>query len=130
MLKKLGFKKVGQRKKKPYMSEAAKDIGAGLAAGAVSTVSVFPLDTMTTRAQAKYFQGGKRYKGIEAAERLWKGLPLNEKFKPGTKFKQFTSLYKGLPFKLMKAVPGTAVTLGTYGLAKRYLDNKFTSKKS
>ena len=129
MLKKLGFKKISKRKK-PYMSEPAKDIAAGLAAGAVSTVSVFPLDTMTTRAQAKYMTSGKRYKGIEAAERVWKGLPLNQKFKPGTKFKQFASLYKGLPFKLMKAVPGTAVTLGTYGLAKRYLDNKFTSKKS
>jgi hypothetical protein len=66
---------------------------------------------------------------MEAAERLWKGLSLNEKFKPGTRFKQFRSLYTGLPYKLMKAVPGTAVTLGTYGIAKRYLDNKFTSIK-
>lgn len=129
MLKKLGFVKSSARKKKPYMSETTKDIGAGLTAGAVSTVTVFPLDTLTTRAQARYFQSGKRYKGVEAAERLWKGLPLNEKFKPGNKWKQIKSLYKGLPFKLMKAVPGTAVTLGTYGLAKRFLNDKFTSKK-
>jgi murein L,D-transpeptidase YcbB/YkuD len=129
MLKQLGFVKTSARRKKPYMSETAKDISAGLTAGAVSTVTVFPLDTLTTRAQARYFQIGKRYKGMEAAKRMWKGLPLTQRFKPGTKFKQFAALYKGLPFKLMKAVPGTAVTLGTYGLAKRFLNERFTSKQ-
>jgi len=129
MLKQLGFIKTSARKKKLYMSEGAKDIFSGLTAGAVSTVTVFPLDTLTTRAQARYFQGGKRYKGMEAAERLWKGLPLTQRFSPSTRFKQFAALYKGLPFKLMKAVPGTAVTLGTYGLAKRYLNTRYTSKK-
>jgi hypothetical protein len=34
-----------------------------------------------------------------------------------------------MPYKLMKTVPGTAVTLGVYGLASRFLDRRFTSKK-
>jgi len=29
----------------------------------------------------------------------------------------------------MKAVPGTAITLGAYGMTQRFLDKKFTSKK-
>ena len=61
MLKKLGFKKIS--KKKPYMSEAQKDIVGGLAAGGVSTSTVFPLDTLTTRAQTKFQTQGKRHKG-------------------------------------------------------------------
>jgi len=58
------------RKKKPYMSENAKDVTSGLVGGAVGTATVFPLDTLTTRAQAKYLQGTERYVGREAAERV------------------------------------------------------------
>tara|TARA_Y100000310_G_C20338312_1_gene648571 strand:- start:332 stop:721 length:390 start_codon:yes stop_codon:yes gene_type:complete len=129
MLKKLGFVKSSARRKKPYMSEGTKDVLSGFAGGAAGTITVFPLDTLTTRAQSKIHGAGKRYKGIEAAERLWKGLPLSQKFKPSTRFKRFASYYKGMPYKLMKTVPGTAVTLGVYGLAQRFLDKRFTSKK-
>ncbi|MBC8408591.1 MAG: MC/SLC25 family protein [Rhodobacteraceae bacterium] len=127
MLKKLGFKKIA-RKQKPHMSDPTKDVISGLAGGAVGTIAVFPLDTLTTRAQARYLQSGKQYKGVSAFKRIWKGLPLKESMKGGGKVKQVASLYKGLPFKLLKAAPGTAVTLGTYGVTKRFLDKHFTSK--
>ena len=118
------------RKKKPYMSESAKDVVSGLVGGATGTLTVFPLDTLTTRAQAKYLQGTERYAGREAAERVWKGMPLIKRRKPASLVKRFSALYRGVPFKLMKAVPGTAITLGAYGITQRFLDKKFTSKKS
>jgi hypothetical protein len=127
MLKKLGFKKYS--KKKPYMSEAQKDITSGLVAGGVSTSTVFPLDTLTTRAQTRFQTKGKRHKGWSAVKRLIQGKPIVEPSKPIGRLGRFMNLYKGLPYKLLKTVPGTAVTLGTYGFAKRQLDKKYTSKK-
>ena len=105
MLKKLGFYKHSQKKKR-YMSSTQKDILSGLAGGAAGTIATFPLDTLTTRAQARH---GKK------VPKLW--------------YKKILNLYKGIPYKLMKTVPGTAVTLATYGFTKRHLDKQFTSKK-
>jgi len=69
MFQKLGFRKLG-RKKQPYMSETAKDVASGLFGGAAGTLTTFPLDTLTTRAQAKYLTSGKLYHGTTALERL------------------------------------------------------------
>ena len=98
------FEKVAKRKKKnQFWTEGRKDIAAGLTAGAVSTGTVFPLDTMTTAAQAEY-------------ARELKSPSL------------FPKLYKGIQYKWMKTIPGTAVTLATYGGTKRYLDKRFPTK--
>ncbi len=52
------------------MSETAKDVASGLFGGAAGTLTTFPLDTLTTRAQAKYLTSGKLYHGTTALERL------------------------------------------------------------
>lgn len=110
-LLKLGFKKVKepftQEDIKPYMSPTTKDMISGLAGGAVSTTTVFPMDTLTTRAQAKHLLDKP----------------------PKTRLGKFVALYKGLPYKLLKAAPGMMVTFGTVGGTRRVLDNYFTSKK-
>jgi hypothetical protein len=69
MFQKLGFHKLS-RKKRPYMSETAKDVASGLFGGAAGTLATFPLDTLTTRAQAKYLTSGTRYQGATALERV------------------------------------------------------------
>jgi len=69
MFKKLGFHKLS-RKKRPYMSETAKDVSSGLLGGAAGTLATFPLDTLTTRAQARSLTSGKRYQGTTALERV------------------------------------------------------------
>lgn len=127
MLYKLGFTK--RAKQKPYMSEGSKDIASGFMGGAAGTMAVFPLDTLTTRAQAKYLTQGKQVKGWAAVKRLLKGQPLKQTYKPASRMGRFLSLYKGMPFKLLKTVPGTAVTLSAYGFTKRQLDKRFTSNK-
>ena len=107
------FNKVARKKKNQFWTEGKKDIASGLAAGAVSTGTVFPLDTMTTAAQAAE---SAKVKG---------GLTPKQVFKnPGL----FPKLYKGIQYKWMKTIPGTAVTLATYGGTKRYLDKRFPTK--
>ena len=110
------FKKYA-KKKNDFWTAGKKDIAAGLTAGAVSTGAVFPLDTMTTAAQSQYAEKLRKEKGI--------------KLTPGGILKNpriFPKLYKGIQYKWMKTIPGTAVTLATYGGTKRYLDRKFPTK--
>ena len=84
------------KKSKPKLSEGTKDILAGLTAGAASTFATYPIDTITTRRQVS----GLNTKGGQG-------------------------LYRGVGLKLLKNVPGTAITLGTYGVTKRILDKYF-----
>ncbi len=89
-----------RKKSKPVMSEGTKDILSGLAAGGASTFATYPVDTITTRRQvASAAKGGRG------------------------------GLYSGVGLKLMKNVPGTAITLGTYGVTKRILDKYFPEDK-
>ena len=111
MLKKLGFVKLS-KDTRPYMSQGMKDFTAGSIAGATSATVVFPLDTLTTRAQAKHVLNH-----VETSGKTTSGL------------KKYTSLYKGLPWKVLKGAPGAAVTLATYGVARRKLGDMFTSRK-
>ena len=78
------------------MDDTKKDILSGLAAGAASTFATYPIDTITTRRQV-----------ASAAKKGSRGL------------------YSGVGLKLLKNVPGTAITLGTYGVTRRILDKYF-----
>ena len=86
--------------KKKTMSEGTKDILSGLTAGAASTFATYPVDTITTRRQ------------VASAAKKGGGL------------------YSGVGLKLLKNVPGTAITLGTYGVTRRILDKYFPEDKA
>ena len=88
-----------KKKKKGMLSEGTKDILAGLTAGGASTFATYPVDTITTRRQVASATKGSG------------------------------GLYSGVGLKLMKNVPGTAITLGTYGVTKRLLDKYFPEDK-
>lgn len=109
------------QKKKFTMTENQKDIAAGLAAGAVSTFATYPVDTITTRKQIAGANTGLSSKVSFKS----KSKRLNNIVNRGTYLK---NLYKGVGLKMTKNVPGTAITLGTYGVTKRYLDKKFPQK--
>ena len=82
------------------MEDTSKDILSGLAAGAASTFATYPIDTITTRRQ------------VASAAKKGGGL------------------YSGVGLKLLKNVPGTAITLGTYGVTRRILDKYFPEDKA
>ena len=109
------FKKYS-KKRNDFWTSGKKDVAAGLTAGAVSTGAVFPLDTLTTAQQSEYARKMKK-KG--------KSLNLKSVIKNPS---LFPKLYKGIQYKWMKTIPGTAVTLATYGGTKRYLDKKYPTK--
>tara|TARA_B100001113_G_scaffold308110_1_gene270118 strand:+ start:43 stop:399 length:357 start_codon:yes stop_codon:yes gene_type:complete len=111
------FNKVARKKKNQFWTEGRKDIAAGLTAGAVSTGTVFPLDTMTTAAQSEYARELKKKTGKPLTPKSVLKSP-----------SLFPKLYKGIQYKWMKTIPGTAVTLATYGGTKRYLDKRFPTK--
>jgi hypothetical protein len=94
--------------KKFKLTDIQKDITAGLVAGAVSTFLTYPADTLNVRMQAG---SARKYKKT------------SNKF--SRNMKKFKGLYRGVSLKMMKNVPGTGITLGTYAATKRFLDKNY-----
>lgn len=110
-------KHAAKREKKRYMSHGTKGLLAGMPAALVSTTVMFPADTFTTGAQAK-----------EVAALAAEGHELKIKtFIESPKL--IRRLYRGLPAKLSKTIPGMALTFATYGIGKDLLDKRYSSKK-
>ncbi|MBC8436852.1 hypothetical protein H8D85_00860 [bacterium] len=141
MLIKLGFKSNTEIDERPYMSELTKGLVAGGLGGAAGSAAVYPLDTMATRAQ-----NNKTWSGVDKpivenatkstttstkkAPKILKDIESKAKSIGSSKtLRNIKGLYKGLPFKIMKGMPGSAITLGAYGLVKSVLDKTFTSEK-